>query len=48
MDTETLIIGGGLSGLSLARHLSARGDRFLLVEPLGWPHIQRNPRRRRL
>lgn len=32
MDTETLIIGGGLSGLSLARHLSARGDRFLLVE----------------
>lgn len=32
METETLIIGGGLSGLSLAKELTERGQDFLLVE----------------
>lgn len=32
MHTETLIIGGGLAGLSLAHHLSDRDLPFLLVE----------------
>jgi monoamine oxidase len=32
MDTETLIIGGGLSGLAVARSLQAHGQPFLLVE----------------
>ena len=32
MQTQTLIIGGGLSGLSLAARLSAEGRDFLLVE----------------
>ena len=32
MQTQTLIIGGGLSGLALAARLSAKGQDFLLVE----------------
>lgn len=32
MQTETLIVGGGLAGLSLAAHLSKRGHDFQLVE----------------
>ncbi len=32
MQTQTLIIGGGLSGLALASRLSAEGRDFLLVE----------------
>ncbi|MEM6371315.1 MAG: FAD-dependent oxidoreductase [Pseudomonadota bacterium] len=32
MDTDTLIIGGGLCGLGLAQGLAARGQDFLLVE----------------
>lgn len=32
MDTDTLIVGGGLSGLSLAVQLAARGQDFQLVE----------------
>jgi monoamine oxidase len=32
LQTQTLIIGGGLSGLSLAARLSAEGQDFLLVE----------------
>lgn len=32
MQTETLIIGGGLAGLSLASQLARRGEDFLLLE----------------
>ncbi|MBL4766788.1 MAG: FAD-dependent oxidoreductase [Rhodobacteraceae bacterium] len=32
MNTQTLIIGGGLSGLALANALQAQGEDFLLVE----------------
>ncbi|MEM6985785.1 MAG: FAD-dependent oxidoreductase, partial [Pseudomonadota bacterium] len=32
MDTEVLIVGGGLSGLALADRLTQRGTDFLLVE----------------
>ena len=32
METETLIIGGGLSGLSLGSQLAAKGENFLIVE----------------
>ncbi len=32
MQTDILIVGGGLSGLALADHLSTRGADFLLVE----------------
>ena len=32
MQTQTLIIGGGLSGLALAARLSAEEQDFLLVE----------------
>lgn len=32
MKTDTLIVGGGLSGLALADHLTSQGRDFLLVE----------------
>ena len=32
MDTETLIVGGGLSGLAVAKSLQANGQPFQLVE----------------
>lgn len=35
METEVLIVGGGLSGLSLADHLAQSGVDFILVEAQG-------------
>lgn len=32
MQTDTLIVGGGLSGLALADHLTRKGTDFLLIE----------------
>ena len=32
MQTDILIVGGGLSGLALADHLARQGTDFLLVE----------------
>ena len=38
IDTDTLIIGGGFTGLSSAYHLARKGQRFALVEAydFGW------------
>ncbi len=40
----TLIVGMGITGLSCARHLKRRGERFRVVDsrrqPPGWPEIQ--------